>query len=88
MDESKKQSQTLADGTVVEVEDVPINRELIEAGAVLGQTGDTGNSTGVHLHFEVRKCDENGSCRIRDSNRVFLSGQSSYCAWEALGGER
>ena len=62
--------------------------DIIEAGAVLGQTGDTGNSTGVHLHFEVRKCDEDGSCRIRDPNSVFLSGQSSYCAWEVLGGKR
>lgn len=35
MTESKKYKQTLADGTVVEVEDVPIPRDKIEAGALL-----------------------------------------------------
>jgi murein DD-endopeptidase MepM/ murein hydrolase activator NlpD len=62
--------------------------DIIEAGAVLGQTGDTGNSTGIHLHFEVRRCDKDGSCTIRDPNSVLLPGQISYCEWEMLGGER
>ena len=35
VDTPGKFTQTLADGTVVEVEDVPINRDLIEAGAIL-----------------------------------------------------
>ncbi len=29
--------------------------ELIRAGEVLGIMGDTGRTTGVHLHFEIRK---------------------------------
>lgn len=32
--------------------------ELVRAGEILGIMGDTGNTTGVHLHFEVRKKHE------------------------------
>ncbi|MEW6567671.1 MAG: M23 family metallopeptidase, partial [Chloroflexota bacterium] len=59
--------------------------DVIQAGTVVGQTGETGNSDGVHLHFEVRQCDADGRCTIRDPSTVFLPGQDSYCDWEALG---
>jgi len=64
--------------------------DVIQAGTVVGQTGETGNSEGIHLHFEVRQCDTDGRCTIRDPSSVFLSGQDSYCDWEVLGegGER
>jgi murein DD-endopeptidase MepM/ murein hydrolase activator NlpD len=56
--------------------------DVIQAGTVVGETGTTGNSTGVHLHLEVRKCDGKGRCAIMDPSSVLLSGQSLYCGWE------
>jgi murein DD-endopeptidase MepM/ murein hydrolase activator NlpD len=58
--------------------------DIIRAGTVVGQTGETGNSTGVHLHFEVRQCDEDGRCQIQDPNAVLLPGQNSLCPWQTL----
>ena len=56
--------------------------DVIEAGSVVGQTGGTGNSTGIHLHMEVRECNSNGACSIRNPSTVILPGQSSPCDWE------
>jgi murein DD-endopeptidase MepM/ murein hydrolase activator NlpD len=58
--------------------------DVIEAGDVVGQTGQTGNSDGIHLHFEVRECDADGRCQIQDPSSVFLAGQDSLCEWESL----
>jgi murein DD-endopeptidase MepM/ murein hydrolase activator NlpD len=55
--------------------------EEISAGTVLGRAGTTGNSTGVHLHFEVRVCDTDGKCQIVDPGSVYLAGQDTYCDW-------
>lgn len=61
---------------------------IIEAGSVVGQTGETGNSDGIHLHFEVRQCDRDGRCAIRDPGSMLLSGQDWYCDWRGLGSKR
>jgi len=58
--------------------------DIIEAGEMIGRTGETGNSGGIHLHFEVRRCDEGGRCQIQDPSSVFLAGQNSPCPWEAF----
>lgn len=56
MDKSKKYKQTLADGTEVEVEDVPINRTLIEAGAVLPDS-ERRVSTPEELHEDGNRAN-------------------------------
>ena len=62
--------------------------DVITAGEVVGKTGQTGNSDGIHLHFEVRHCEEDGRCQIQNPSGVFLPGQSSYCQWETLDRDR
>ncbi len=58
--------------------------EVIPAGTIIGRAGDTGNSYGVHLHMEVRLCDEEGKCQIVDPRSVYLPGQGAYCDWQGF----
>ncbi len=55
--------------------------DLIRAGDVVGTSGNTGNSTGPHVHFEIRHCDRGGNCGITDPSAARLPGQARRCVW-------
>ena len=47
-----------------------------------GANGDwrDGNSSGAHIHFEIRVCSEMG-CRAIDPMTHLLPGQAQICNW-------
>ena len=63
--------------------------DIVTAGDVImasgGYTGDPqrdGSSTGNHLHFEIRVCNEDGSvCNALHPNSITLPGQTADCDW-------
>jgi murein DD-endopeptidase MepM/ murein hydrolase activator NlpD len=57
--------------------------QVVVAGDTVGISGTTGNSTGIHVHFEVRVWDGSAWAPV-DPNAVLLPGQSAYCDWYAL----
>jgi murein DD-endopeptidase MepM/ murein hydrolase activator NlpD len=57
--------------------------QVVVAGDTVGISGTTGNSSGIHVHFEVRVWDGSAWAPV-DPNAVLLPGQSAYCDWYAL----
>jgi murein DD-endopeptidase MepM/ murein hydrolase activator NlpD len=58
--------------------------DVIEAGEIVGRTGETGNSQGIDLHLEVRGFRGDGRCVIRDSSSGILPGGVLACDWGRL----
>lgn len=59
--------------------------DVVNAGDPIGLCGSTGNSTGYHVHFEVRVWSENSQMWLPvDPNSVLLPGQEGYCDWYSL----
>ena len=71
-----------ADGTFTKYAHLnEINTQVgaeVKAGDVIGKVGSTGNSTGPHLHFEVRKGDYNNGA-VLDPEK-YLEGSESVAA--------
>lgn len=61
-------------GSVTLTPGTPVNQ-----GALLGRVGSTGNSTGAHMHFEIR---QNGT---NITNQYFWCGQPNVTALQPLG---
>lgn len=60
-----------------------VKGQIVHAGQQIGLTGTTGNSDGIHLHFEVRVWNGERWVPI-DPMTAVLPGQYEYCDWHAL----
>lgn len=48
--------------------------DIIDAGKVAGQMGTAGNWIGIHIRFEMRRCNAQGQCRIQNPSCMILPG--------------
>lgn len=57
--------------------------DVVTAGDVIGISGTTGNSTGIHVHVEFRAVGADGQTLIPfDPREQFAPGQAESCGWD------
>lgn len=60
--------------------------EIVSAGDIVAMSGDTGNSTGPHVHVEFRQkvelADGTAGSRPFDPRLNFMPGQIEPCGWD------
>lgn len=44
--------------------------DKVKAGTILGKSGDSGRSSGIHLHFEVEKAESDGTYKPNHGSRI------------------
>ena len=57
--------------------------QLVSAAQVVGRSGSTGNSSGIHVHMEVRQWTGEGFIAVNPDD-VLLPGQKTRCSWHSL----
>ncbi len=57
--------------------------QVVDAADVVGRSGSTGNSSGIHVHMEIRRWDGT-RWSSHNPDLTLLPGQPAFCNWHSL----